>query len=86
MAIAPSLARRGMNLWLRDYTQASIQSTTVLQRAILAHLPAQIAHLYTKGTIMVVIKPLYGIAEAVTHWWATCFNHHGERFGMGTST
>jgi len=86
MAIAPSLVRKGMELWLRDITQAYTQSTTVLQRKILAHLPAQIAHLYPKGTIMVVIKPLYGIAEAGTHWWATYFNHHREKLGMETST
>jgi hypothetical protein len=86
VAIAPSLAHRGMDLWLRDITQAYIQSTTVLQRTILAHLPAQIAHLYPKGTIMVVIKPLYGIAEAGTHWWATYFNHHREKLSMVTST
>jgi hypothetical protein len=86
MAIAPSLARNGMKLWLRDITQAYIQSSTVLQRTIFAHLPTEIAHLYPKGTIMVVIKPLYGIAEAGTHWWATYFNHHREKLGMETST
>jgi len=84
VAIAPSL--RGMGLWLRDITQAYVQSTTPLQRTILAHLPTQIEHLYPKGTIMVVIKPLYGIAEAGTHWWATYFNHHREKLNMTTST
>ena len=35
---------------------------------------------------MVVIKLLYGIAEASIHWWATYFNHHREKLGMVTST
>jgi len=35
---------------------------------------------------MVVLKPLYGIAEAGTHWWATYNKHHKEKLLMTTST
>ena len=35
---------------------------------------------------MVVVKPLYGIAEAGTHWWATYFKHHRDQLKMITST
>jgi hypothetical protein len=35
---------------------------------------------------MVVLKPLYGIAEAGTHWWATYSKHHKEKLLMDTST
>jgi hypothetical protein len=35
---------------------------------------------------MVVIKPLYGIAEAGTYWWSTYFKHHTEKLQMETST
>ena len=35
---------------------------------------------------MEVVKPLYGIAEAGTHWWATYFRHHRDKLGMTTST
>jgi len=35
---------------------------------------------------MVVIKPLYGIAEAGTHWWATYSRYHKEKLGMVTLT
>jgi hypothetical protein len=38
------------------------------------------------GTVMKVIKPLYGIAEAGTHWWATYSKHHKEKLMMTTST
>jgi hypothetical protein len=34
---------------------------------------------------MVVIKPLYGIAEAGTYWWSTYFKHHTEKLQMETS-
>jgi hypothetical protein len=86
VALAPSLIRQGMMLWIRDITQAYTQSTTALQRTILAYLPDQIRHTYPKGTIMEVVKPLYGIAEAGTHWWATYFKHHRDRLNMITST
>lgn len=35
---------------------------------------------------MVVIKPLYGIAEAGAYWWSTYFKHHTEKLHMETST
>ena len=75
-----------MTMWIRDITQAYTQSTTLLQRKILACLPKEIEELYPRGTIMVVLKPLYGVAEAGTHWWATYFKHHREKLHMTTST
>ncbi|CEJ95277.1 Putative Polyprotein [[Torrubiella] hemipterigena] len=86
VAIAPSLTKRGIFLWLRDITQAYAQSTTPLQRTILAKLPDQIRDKYPTGTIMRVIKPLYGIPEAGTHWWATYSRHHLDKLGMVMST
>jgi hypothetical protein len=35
---------------------------------------------------MRVIKPLYGIAEAGVHWWATYHRHHREQLKMRMST
>jgi hypothetical protein len=35
---------------------------------------------------MVVIRPLYGIAEAGIHWWATYSKHHKDKLFMATST
>jgi hypothetical protein len=34
---------------------------------------------------MVVQKPLYGIPEARTHWWAIYNKHHQEKLGIETS-
>ncbi|KAK2004338.1 hypothetical protein LX36DRAFT_677081 [Colletotrichum falcatum] len=70
--ITPSLLRDRYVLWLRDITQAYTQSTTDLNRVILAHLP--------------VIRPLYGIPEAGTHWWATYNSHHTKSLQIDTST
>ena len=53
---------------------------------ILARLPKQLRSSYPPETIMVVLKPLYNIAEADTHWWATYSRHHKEKLGMVSST
>jgi transposase InsO family protein len=86
LAIVPTLLLDGMVAWLRDITQAYVQSGTELNRKILAQLPAQIRDLYPPDTVMRVIKPLYGIAEAGTHWWATYHNHHIKKLQMTTSS
>ncbi|OWT43021.1 polyprotein [Pochonia chlamydosporia 170] len=86
IALAPSLFQRGIILWIRDITQAYVQSQTPLQRTIIAKIPEQLRGRYPEGTIMVVVKPLYGIPEAGTHWWATYSTHHREKLKMATST
>ncbi|KAI1006564.1 hypothetical protein K3495_g1655 [Podosphaera aphanis] len=67
MALAPSMFKRGMHLWLRDITKAYVQSHTKFQRTILAYPPEQIRNAYPDNTILVIIKLLYGIAEAGAH-------------------
>jgi hypothetical protein len=71
LALAPSLLEAGMSMELRDITQAYPQAQTTLFRTILAHLPKELLTKYPEGTIIRVIKPLYGIAEAGVHWFAT---------------
>jgi hypothetical protein len=86
LAIIPTLRQEGMTAWLRDITQAYVQSNTSLNRKILARLPTQIRDQYPPDTVMRVIKPLYGIAEAGTHWWATYHSHHIKKLQMTTSS
>ena len=86
LAIAPCLFQRGIILWIRDITQAYVQSQTSLQRTILARIPEQLRDRHPEGTIMTVIKPLYGIPEAGTHWWATYSTHHRGNLQMASST
>ncbi|KAJ4159560.1 uncharacterized protein LMH87_008458 [Akanthomyces muscarius] len=86
IALAPVLAERGIFIWIRDIKQAYTQSTTALNRTILAKVPKHLKSAYPPGTIMRVIKPLYGIPEAGTHWWVTYSKHHREKLGMTNST
>ena len=87
LALTPTLCKDfGLKLALRDITQAYTQSTTKLNRTILATPPKEIANKYPKDTVMVVVKPLYGVAESGTHWWVTYSKYHKEKLRMDTST
>ena len=71
LALPPGLINKGMIVSLRDITQAYPQAKSTLRREIYAELPRELKENYPKGTIMRVIKPLYGIAEAGVHWFHT---------------
>jgi hypothetical protein len=86
VALALSLANRKIRLLIRDITQVYIQSTTLLNRLILARLPKKIKDKFPPNTIMIVRKLLYKILEAGTHWWATYHKHHREKLAMATFT
>ncbi|KAL4403389.1 hypothetical protein CABS03_15260 [Colletotrichum abscissum] len=86
MALMASLRKKGYEIWSRDITQAYTQSATGLTRKILAYLPKEMASKYPKGTIIEVLKPLYGLAESGTHWWATYHDFHINQLSMVTST
>ena len=84
MALALSLIDppHNVSIFIRDITQAYLQSAIKLNCTILAKLPPQLVKLYNLGIIIVVIKLLYDIAEAGTHWWATYNQHHKDKLGM----
>jgi len=63
-----------------------MQAIIFLNRQILAHVPREIRDLFPPGIIIIVRKPLYGIPEAGTHWWATYYKHHRDRLSMVTSS
>jgi hypothetical protein len=86
LALAPALLNKSMFVELRDITQAYPQAQTELFRTVLAHLPKELLTKYPEGTIIRVIKPLYGIAEAGVHWFATYQGHHCKELDMATST
>jgi hypothetical protein len=86
LALAPALLQQGMTLSSRDISQAYTQATSFLVRRILAYPPKEIKDTFPLGTIMIVRKPLYGVPEAGTHWWATYNKHHKVELKMETSS
>jgi len=83
--MAASLRDKGMQLALRDITMAYTQAESKLQRLIIAQLPVELQEKYPEGTVLHVVKPLYGIAESGVHWFETYHRHHEERLGMQSS-
>ena len=75
-------------LYLRDISQAYVQSTTLLNRDFYVWPPLELIHQLglKKGSILRVVKPLYGIPEAGNHWFKTYHSHHLKELNMDQST
>ncbi|KAF4470049.1 hypothetical protein FALBO_3049, partial [Fusarium albosuccineum] len=82
LALCPTLRRFGHKVMLRDISQAYTQSETRLNRAIFLQLPTELKKKYPEGIVLRVEKPLYGLAEAGLHWYATYSKHHQDRLRM----
>jgi len=76
------------SLYLRDISQAYIQSATNLNREFYIRPPEELRTELgmQEGTILRVLKPLYGVPEAGNHWFKTYHRHHTENLGMKQST
>ncbi|KJZ79358.1 hypothetical protein HIM_01509 [Hirsutella minnesotensis 3608] len=86
LALSPFLCTQNMSIMIRDITMAYTQSQTRLNRTILAALPQELRKRYPEGTILRIVKPLYGIAEAGAHWFNTYHDHHCRKLNMETSS
>jgi hypothetical protein len=75
-------------LYLRDISQAYVQSATELIRNFYINPPEELAEQLnlTRNHILRVVKPLYGVPEAGAHWFETYQKHHLNKLGMGQST
>ena len=75
-------------LYLRDISQAYVQSSTKLNRSFFVRPPEELCDalgLDPQVTILKVVKP-YGVPEAGNHWFRTYHNHHTEALKTETST
>src|SRR5450432_2959538 len=76
------------SLYLRDISQAYVQSTTSLNRDFYIRPPYELASCFTlkDNQVLRVVKPLYGVPKAGNHWFKTYHTHYIERLGMTQST
>jgi hypothetical protein len=85
LALTPGLQQtKPVALYLRDISQAYVQSNTYLSRDIFIRPPLELN--LQPGTILRVIKPLYGVPEAGNHWFKTYHQHHVSKLKMEQST
>jgi hypothetical protein len=75
-------------LYLRDISQAYVQSVTKLNRDFFIVAPDELTSLLgiAKGSVVKVVKPLYGVPEAGNHWFKTYHSHHTRELNMTQST
>lgn len=83
-----ALGLEDCKLYIRDITQAYVQSLTELNRNFYVKPPQEVIDYYgiDNNSVLKVTKPLYGVPEAGNHWFKTYFNHHVESLGMEPST
>src|SRR5690242_2002347 len=75
-------------LYLRDISQAYVQPLMNLNRDFYIRSAPELAAALgiPKGTVVKVIKPLYGVPEAGNHWFKTYHGHHVKELDMSQST
>ena len=88
LSIAAALRDKGLNLYLRDISQAYVQSNTQLNRDFFVRPPKELQQQLQlpMGSVLRVVKPLYGVPEAGNHWFNTYHNHHIQKLRMKQST
>ena len=81
-------AMRLHDLYLRDISQAYVQSTTNLNREFYVRRPQELQNELGIGrdTVLKVLKPIYGVPEAGNNWFKTYHSHHIQRLKMNQST
>ena len=84
ISLAACLRPKGVHMFLRDISQAYVQSTSELNRPFYIHPPKKLG--CAPGNIFKVVKPLYGIAESGNHWFKTYHDHHTKHLGLAAST
>ena len=66
--------------YVRDISQAYIQSSTTLERDVYLKPPPEMN--LAEDELLLALKPLYGIPESGMHWFMTYHSHHTEELGM----
>ena len=88
ICLAAILQDSGKELYLRDITQAYVQSTSDLSRDFYIKPPSELIKMLgmNDNFVLKVVKPLYGVPEAGNHWFATYHKHHTDGLNMQQST
>jgi hypothetical protein len=75
-------------LYLRDISQAYVQSTTNLNREFYVRPPKELQNQLglDRSSVLKILKPLYGVPEAGNHWFKTYHEHHINKLQMEQST
>src|SRR6266702_5901723 len=85
LVLTPGLQQsKPVALYLRDISQAYMQSSTYLSKDIFIRPPHELN--LQPGTILRVLKPLYKVPEARNHWFKTYHQYHISKLKTEQST
>lgn len=80
IAVATAALSSSHMSYVRDISQAYIQSETMLQRLVYLRPPPEMG--LRNDQLLLAKKPLYRIPESGLHWFATYHRHHIEKLRM----
>ena len=80
IAVATAALATSHTSYVRDISQAYVQSDTKLDRLVHLRPPPEMG--LQKGQILLATKPLYGIPESGLHWFTTYQRHHLDTLNM----
>lgn len=83
MVMQLALSITGTKMFGRSIAQDYIQSRSDLERNVLLKAPAKIK--IPPDTVLRVVKPLFGIPDAVLHWYLKYLSHHIDEVEMKKS-
>lgn len=88
LCITAIMQDENTKLYLRDISQAYVQSTTTLNRSFYVNPPQELTTELgiPQSSILKVVKPLYGVPEAGNHWFKTYHAHHTQNLAMDQSS
>lgn len=75
-----------MKIILCNIIQTYIQSKTEFNCMVICYLPVELKKKYPEDTILCIVKPLYGLAEAGNHCFATYLNYQIEKQSIKISS
>lgn len=81
IALASSLP--AMKSFIRDISQAYVQSETRLERPVYVRALSEMG--LGPDKVLLVTKPLYGIPESDLHWFITYHDHHTKELVMNST-
>ncbi|CDF37987.1 unnamed protein product [Chondrus crispus] len=84
VAMATAAIFREHQSYIRDISQAYLQSESPLERQIFLRPPKEMN--LGADVVLCVLKPLYGVPESRLHWFVTYWTHHRERLSMKSTT
>jgi hypothetical protein len=76
--------KQQLRIYLRDISQAYVQSNTQLSRDFFIRPPPEFG--LPQGSILKVIKPLYRVPEAGNYWFNTYHRHYTTQLQITQST